>query len=68
MKRTTNMGLWYLKDIGFNLAGYSKTNYAGCKLKGKVPRKVVYFLVKDFHHGISRSNNLFQLLHMRLNT
>nr|GEW52666.1 hypothetical protein [Tanacetum cinerariifolium] len=28
---TVNTGLWYTKDSGFELTGYSDANYAGCK-------------------------------------
>ncbi|GJV10804.1 retrovirus-related pol polyprotein from transposon TNT 1-94 [Tanacetum coccineum] len=28
---TVNMGLWYNKDFGFDLTGYSDADYAGCR-------------------------------------
>ncbi|GJZ75376.1 hypothetical protein Tco_0639841, partial [Tanacetum coccineum] len=28
---TVNMGLWYTKDSGFELTGFSNADYAGCK-------------------------------------
>ncbi|GJZ83005.1 hypothetical protein Tco_0648178 [Tanacetum coccineum] len=28
---TVNIGLWYTKDSGFELTGFSDANYAGCK-------------------------------------
>nr|GEV27827.1 uncharacterized mitochondrial protein AtMg00810-like [Tanacetum cinerariifolium] len=28
---TVNMGLWYTKDSGFELTGFSDADYAGCK-------------------------------------
>nr|GEU54176.1 retrovirus-related Pol polyprotein from transposon TNT 1-94 [Tanacetum cinerariifolium] len=28
---TVNMGLWYMKDSGFELTGFLDANYAGCK-------------------------------------
>nr|GEY11207.1 putative ribonuclease H-like domain-containing protein [Tanacetum cinerariifolium] len=28
---TVNMGLWYMKDSGFELTGFSDADYAGCK-------------------------------------
>ncbi|GJZ22103.1 hypothetical protein Tco_0559142 [Tanacetum coccineum] len=28
---TVNMGLWYTKDSGFELTGFSDASYAGCK-------------------------------------
>ncbi|GJX85335.1 hypothetical protein Tco_0336109 [Tanacetum coccineum] len=30
-KGTVNMGLWYMKDSGFKLIGFSDADYAGCK-------------------------------------
>ncbi|GKE26103.1 retrovirus-related pol polyprotein from transposon TNT 1-94 [Tanacetum coccineum] len=31
LQGTVNMGLWYTKDFGFKLTGFSDANYAGCK-------------------------------------
>nr|GFB94594.1 ribonuclease H-like domain-containing protein [Tanacetum cinerariifolium] len=31
LRRTVNMGLWYMKDSGFELTGFSDVDYAGCK-------------------------------------
>ncbi|GJR66741.1 retrovirus-related pol polyprotein from transposon TNT 1-94 [Tanacetum coccineum] len=31
LRQSYNMGLWYLKDSGFELIAYSDTNHAGCK-------------------------------------
>nr|GEW64313.1 uncharacterized mitochondrial protein AtMg00810-like [Tanacetum cinerariifolium] len=31
LQRTVNTGLWYTKDSGFELTGYSDADYAGCK-------------------------------------
>nr|GEY28311.1 hypothetical protein [Tanacetum cinerariifolium] len=31
LRGTVNMGLWYTKDYGFELIGFSDANYAGCK-------------------------------------
>nr|GEX33337.1 hypothetical protein [Tanacetum cinerariifolium] len=31
LRGTVNMGLWYMKDSGFELTGFSDANYAGCK-------------------------------------
>ncbi|GJU02524.1 retrovirus-related pol polyprotein from transposon TNT 1-94 [Tanacetum coccineum] len=30
LKNTINMGLWYLKDTGFELTAFSDSNHAGC--------------------------------------
>nr|GEU75139.1 ribonuclease H-like domain-containing protein [Tanacetum cinerariifolium] len=31
LRETVNMGLWYTKDSGFELTGFSDADYAGCK-------------------------------------
>nr|GEW61395.1 hypothetical protein [Tanacetum cinerariifolium] len=31
LRGTINMGLWYMKDSGFELTGFSDVDYAGCK-------------------------------------
>nr|GEW46525.1 hypothetical protein [Tanacetum cinerariifolium] len=31
LQGTVNMGLWYTKDTGFELTGFSDADYAGCK-------------------------------------
>ncbi|GJV53340.1 retrovirus-related pol polyprotein from transposon TNT 1-94 [Tanacetum coccineum] len=31
LRGTVNMGLWYTKDSGFELTGFSYADYAGCK-------------------------------------
>nr|GEW66777.1 retrovirus-related Pol polyprotein from transposon TNT 1-94 [Tanacetum cinerariifolium] len=31
LRRTVNMGLWYTKDYGFELTGFSDVDYARCK-------------------------------------
>nr|GEZ35464.1 hypothetical protein [Tanacetum cinerariifolium] len=31
LRGTINMGLWYTKDFGFELIGFSDADYAGCK-------------------------------------
>nr|GEU94888.1 hypothetical protein [Tanacetum cinerariifolium] len=31
LQGTVNMGLWYMKDSGFELTGFSDADYAGCK-------------------------------------
>ncbi|KAI3697976.1 hypothetical protein L6452_31083 [Arctium lappa] len=35
LKGTPNLGLWYPKDSGFDLTGYSDSDFAGCKLDRK---------------------------------
>lgn len=35
LKGTPNLGLWYPKDSGLDLIGYSDSDYAGCKIDRK---------------------------------
>lgn len=35
LKGTPNLGLWYPKDSGFDLIGYSDSDFAGCKIDRK---------------------------------
>ena len=35
LKGTPNLGLWYPKDTGFNLVGYTDADYAGCRVDRK---------------------------------
>ena len=35
LKGTPNLGLWYPKESGFQLVGYSDSDYAGCKVDRK---------------------------------
>nr|GEU81978.1 uncharacterized mitochondrial protein AtMg00810-like [Tanacetum cinerariifolium] len=44
LKWTINLGLWYLKDSGFNLTAYSDAEYAGCHLDRKSTSGSVQFL------------------------
>ena len=35
LKGTPNLGIWYPKDTGFNLIGYTDSDFAGCKIDRK---------------------------------
>ena len=35
LKGTPDLGLWYPKDSGFELIGYSDSDYAGCRIDRK---------------------------------
>nr|GFA93267.1 hypothetical protein [Tanacetum cinerariifolium] len=41
LKRTINLGLWYLKDSGFDLIAYSDADHAGCHLDRKTESEYV---------------------------
>nr|GEY27203.1 hypothetical protein [Tanacetum cinerariifolium] len=44
LKGTINLGLWYLKDFGFDLTAYSDADHAGCHLDRKSTSGSVQFL------------------------
>ncbi|GJX16739.1 retrovirus-related pol polyprotein from transposon TNT 1-94 [Tanacetum coccineum] len=44
LKGTINLGLWYLKDSGFDLIAYSDADHAGCHLDRKSTSGSVQFL------------------------
>nr|GEV94125.1 hypothetical protein [Tanacetum cinerariifolium] len=44
LKGTINLGLWFLKDSGFDLAAYSDADHAGCHLDRKTTSGSVQFL------------------------
>ena len=35
LKGTPNLGIWYPKDTGFDLIGYTDSDYAGCRIDRK---------------------------------
>jgi hypothetical protein len=35
LKGTPNLGIWYPKDTGFDLTGYTDSDYAGCRIDRK---------------------------------
>nr|GEV66090.1 uncharacterized mitochondrial protein AtMg00810-like [Tanacetum cinerariifolium] len=44
LKGTINLGLWYLKDSGFDLTAYLDADHAGCHLDRKITSDSVQFL------------------------
>nr|KYP33754.1 Retrovirus-related Pol polyprotein from transposon TNT 1-94 [Cajanus cajan] len=42
--RTTNLGLWYPKNMSFNLVGYSDSDFAGCKTDRKSTSGTCHFI------------------------
>nr|GEU55677.1 retrovirus-related Pol polyprotein from transposon TNT 1-94 [Tanacetum cinerariifolium] len=41
LKGTINLGLWYLKDSGFDLTAYSDADHAGCQLDQKTESEYI---------------------------
>nr|GFC92174.1 uncharacterized mitochondrial protein AtMg00810-like [Tanacetum cinerariifolium] len=51
---TINTGLWYTKDFGFELTGFSDADYAGCKDTFKSTSGEAQFLGKKLVSWSSR--------------
>ncbi|GKG10585.1 hypothetical protein Tco_0341985, partial [Tanacetum coccineum] len=47
LKDSINMGLWYLKDIGFELTAFSDSDHAGCLDSRKSTSGGIQFLGGD---------------------
>ncbi|GJS76335.1 hypothetical protein Tco_0726216 [Tanacetum coccineum] len=45
LKNTINMGLWYLKETGFELTAFSDSDHAGCLDSRKITSGGIQFLV-----------------------
>ena len=62
LKGTPNLGIWYPKDTGFDLVGYTDSDFAGCKIDQKstsgscqfVGRRLVSWHSKK-QHSVSTS-------------
>nr|GFA29695.1 uncharacterized mitochondrial protein AtMg00810-like [Tanacetum cinerariifolium] len=57
LKGTINLGLWYLKDSGFDLTAYSDADHAGCHLDLKSTHGSVYFLGDKLVFWSSKKHN-----------
>ena len=44
LKGTVNLGLWYPKNSGFGLVGYSDSDFAGCRMDRKSTSGSAHFL------------------------
>ncbi|KAL8147402.1 hypothetical protein AgCh_004931 [Apium graveolens] len=59
LKGTPNLCIWYLKGIGFDLVGYTDSDFAGCKIDQKRTSRSRQFLEEDWFHGIARSSTQY---------
>nr|GFA94074.1 retrovirus-related Pol polyprotein from transposon TNT 1-94 [Tanacetum cinerariifolium] len=50
LRETINTGLWYSKDSGFELTGFSDADYAGCKDTFKSTSSGAHFLGEKLEH------------------
>nr|GEZ99107.1 ribonuclease H-like domain-containing protein [Tanacetum cinerariifolium] len=57
LKGTINLGLWYLKDSGFDLTAYSDADHAGCHLDRKSDKLVCWSSKKQNCVSISTTES-----------
>ncbi|GKE50550.1 retrovirus-related pol polyprotein from transposon TNT 1-94, partial [Tanacetum coccineum] len=57
LKGTINMGLWYLKDSGFELTAFSDANHAGCLDTRKSTSGGIQFLGDNLVSWMSKKQN-----------
>nr|GEW18700.1 retrovirus-related Pol polyprotein from transposon TNT 1-94 [Tanacetum cinerariifolium] len=61
LRGTVNMGLWYTKDSGFELTGFSYADYAGCKDTFKSTSGGTQFLSKKLMGWSSKKQDRMEL-------
>nr|GEX21514.1 hypothetical protein [Tanacetum cinerariifolium] len=61
LQGTVNMGLWYTKDSGFKLTGFSDADYAGCKDTFKSTSVGVQFFGKKLMSWSSKKQDYTSL-------
>ncbi|GJY37772.1 hypothetical protein Tco_0424136 [Tanacetum coccineum] len=49
-KCTLTLGLYYPKCLGFDLKGYSDSDYVGCNMDKKAPQVPANYLVENWDH------------------
>ncbi|GJW97999.1 hypothetical protein Tco_1181801 [Tanacetum coccineum] len=59
------MGLWYLKDSGFELTVFSDADHAGCLYTRKSTYRGIQFLVKSKSLGCQRNKTALQCLQQK---
>nr|GEZ17251.1 uncharacterized mitochondrial protein AtMg00810-like [Tanacetum cinerariifolium] len=57
LKGTLTLGLYYLKRLGFNLKGYSNSDYVGCNMDKKAPQVPIKYLVENWFVGVLRNSS-----------
>ena len=57
LKGTPNLGIWYPKDSGFDLIGYSDADFAGCKIDRKSTTGTCQFLGDRLISWFSKKQN-----------
>jgi len=57
LKGTPNLGIWYPRESGFDLIGYSDADYAGCKIDRKSTTGSCQFLGNKLVSWFSKKQN-----------
>ncbi|KAL8157708.1 hypothetical protein AgCh_002420 [Apium graveolens] len=57
LKGTPNLGIWYPRESGFDLIGYSDADYAGCKIDRKSTTGTCQFLGNKLVSWFSKKQN-----------
>ena len=57
LKGTPNLGIWYPRDSGFDLTGYSDADYAGCRIDRKSTTGTCQFLGNKLVSWFSKKQN-----------
>ncbi|GJS25707.1 hypothetical protein Tco_0454339 [Tanacetum coccineum] len=66
-KCTLTLGLYYPKCLGFDLKGYSDSDYVGCNMDKKAPQVPANYLVENWFVGVLRNSNQWLCPELRLN-
>ncbi|XP_063948072.1 secreted RxLR effector protein 161-like [Daucus carota subsp. sativus] len=57
LKGTPNLGIWYPRDSGFDLIGFSDADYAGCRIDRKSTTYTCQFLGNKLLFWFSKKQN-----------
>ncbi|GJU76797.1 retrovirus-related pol polyprotein from transposon TNT 1-94 [Tanacetum coccineum] len=68
LKGTSSLGLYYPKCSGFDLKGYSDSDYAGCNMDKKRTSVLVKSLEENWFVGVLRNNSQWLCPQLRLIT
>ncbi|GJT70269.1 retrovirus-related pol polyprotein from transposon TNT 1-94 [Tanacetum coccineum] len=64
---TPTIGLYYPKCSGFDLKGYSNSDYAGCNMDEKAPQVPAKYLVENWFVGVPRNSSQWLYPELKLN-
>ena len=68
LKGTPNLGIWYPKESGFNLVGYTDSDYAGSVVDRKSTSGSCQFLGSRLVSWYSKNSRQYPIPQPKLNT